>query len=354
MPPWPVGRRVLLVERQLVAVRRDHPVVEVAPLAIGERVDLPRPAADDAGADVLALAAGVRPGEAQHAVVLERQAAQLQRQVIADGLDQPRGGRPAVVLGAHGGRHALVLGGGEEALAPVPPPADHRVAVADLRREGARQLGFRAIVDHRFAGEQAEIPGVGAFELDRARDRARAERAGAAAARDDDVAQALGRDRRQRDIAEERVRHRHAVEQHLRPAGGVAAERAQGHPLGRGVGRAAVRPPELLEPGDVLQRVVEPPGAGGGNLLLVERGVVVGRRRRSLREPLAGDDDLVRGAGTGARSRVLRKGRSGGNRDRSERQVLELHGHPSNSLVDFVRADSEARLPCHLTFGRAA
>ena len=54
---------------------------------------------------------------------------------------------------------------------------------------------------------------------------------GTAAARDPDRAQPLGRNRAVRHIAEERIDHRHAVQQHQRAAGGIAAQRTQGGAL---------------------------------------------------------------------------------------------------------------------------
>ena len=250
LAPLPARRSVLLIEREVVSARGHHPVVVIAPLGIGERVHLPRPATDDPRTDVLPLAACRRAGEAQHAVVLEGQTAQLQRQVVADRLDQPGAGRPAIVFRAHRGGHTLVHRRGPEALAAVPSAADDREAVAHLRRERARQLGLAALVDQRRSSEQAEVRGIGAVEFDRAGQCAGAERPRSAAASDADTVEPFRRDRRQRNIAEERIGHRHAVEQHQRAAGGVAAQRPQGDTLRSWIRRAAVGTAELLKPGD--------------------------------------------------------------------------------------------------------
>ena len=285
--------RVALVERLLEAGRRDHDVREVAPLAVDQRIELPIAVTDQPEADVFALALAVGAHEAQGAVVVERHPARLQFDVRAERLDQPRLGGPAVVGGAGRRGHPLAFGRGPEALPAVPLAGDHREALAEFGRDAAAELGLAAIVDQGLPVEQAQFLRVCAFELDRAGKRARAERTRAAAAGHADVGDLVGHDRRQRDIAEHRIGHRHPVEQHLRAAGGVAVERAQGDALRAGVGRAAVRAAEFLESRDVRQRILDPARGGRDDLLARDVDHIVGGGRRRLIEPAPGDDDDV-------------------------------------------------------------
>src|SRR6185312_1354746 len=104
-----------------------------------------------------------------------------------------------------------------------------------------------------------------------------------------------------------------------RAAGGVTAQRAQGDALRAGVRRAAVRTAELLEAGDVLQRVLEAARAGRDDVLLVERDGVVGRRRRRLRQAATGDNDHRRLVGGGGG--ILSQCWSGRQRDGGKGQV---------------------------------
>src|SRR3546814_13663025 len=69
--------RIALVERLAEGGGRNHDVGEVARLDIGERIDLPRAAGDEADAGVLPLAHAVRALEAQGPFVVEDGAAKL-------------------------------------------------------------------------------------------------------------------------------------------------------------------------------------------------------------------------------------------------------------------------------------
>jgi hypothetical protein len=204
--------------------------------------------------------------------------------------------------------HALLGRSGEEPASAIPPGGERSEARSQARRQQRRELAFAPVVQQRGAGRRAERRGIAAGELHGAAERAGAERPRPAAAGDAHGAEPLGSQRRERDVAEERVRNGHAVEQHQRPAGGVAAQRAQRQPLRAGVGGAAVRAPELLEPGDRGKRILDPSRSGAGEYVAVELDGGIGGRGRGLPQAVTRDHDRL---GIRCVRRHLRRGRLG-------------------------------------------
>ena len=284
-------RRAPLVERLAKAGRTDHHVGKIARLDIAQRIELPAPATHQTQARVLPAARRIRTPEAQRAVVVEPQPARLQFDRVAQRRNQPQLRRPTFIARAHTGGDTLRLGCGIEPLPPIPPPADHCKSLPQPRRECSGGFALAAIVDQRAGAQQAQVARPRAFQLDRAGHGARAERARPTAARHPHRRQSLGRERAERDIAEERIGHRHPVEQHQAAAGSVAAQRAQRHALRRRVGRTAVRTAKLLKPGHPRQHILDPARCRAGQRLAGQHGHVIGRSGGGLLQRLAGDDD---------------------------------------------------------------
>ena len=145
-----------------------------------------------------------------------------------------------------------------KALAAIPAARQHAETAAQIARQRGAAFGFAAIVDEQLPAETAQRIGIGAGHLDSASQGPRAERAGTAAACHADAGKPFGRDRAEGDEAEERIAHRHAIQQHQRAAAGIAAQRPQRRPLRAGVGRTAVRTAELLEARHRAQRIFDP------------------------------------------------------------------------------------------------
>src|SRR3546814_3083494 len=84
----------------------------------------------------------------------------------------------------------------------------------------------------------------------------------------------------------------------LRAAGGVAAERTQRHALRGGVGGAAVRAAELLDPRDVGEDVLEPAAGVAGQPIAIDRdrsvGGGAGRERQRSEEHTSELQSLMR------------------------------------------------------------
>src|SRR5690606_38038253 len=108
----------------------------------------------------------------------------------------------------------LVARRGAEALAAIPAAGEGGESAVPLRRERGLELGVSAVVDEPLRADQAQLGRVEAFELDRAGQRAASERTRSAAPGYADDVELVGRERGQRHVAEERIEHRHAVEQH--------------------------------------------------------------------------------------------------------------------------------------------
>ena len=159
-----------------------------------------------------------------------------------------------------------------------------------------------------FARDRRQIAPGCADQFDRACDRPRAERTRPATARHPHRRQPIGRKCIERDIAEERIGQRNAVEQHQRPARGIAAERAQRHALRAGVGRAAVGSAKLLETGDVVQHVLDSPRRIPGEARTIDRDRAIGGNARRQRQRLAADDDI---GVVGRRQHALLRGAAG-------------------------------------------
>ena len=291
LPAQPRRRRVALVEHGHEAGRADHDVGEVARLHIADGIEFPRTAPDHAQAGVLPLDAAVRTVEPQRAFIAIGQPANLQFDILRQGRDPADLRGPAVECGARAERGAIAFGRGEEALPAVPAARGDHEAAPQTGAHAARQFGFAAVVDERLSGEAIQRVDPGAFQLDRTRQRACAERPRSAAPRDADLRKPLGRDRAERDIAEEGIAHRYTVEQHQCPTCGIAAQRAQRGPLRRGIGRTAVRPAELLEPGDRGQRVLDPARGNREQLVAVDYLRIVSGRGGGRIETRTGDDD---------------------------------------------------------------
>lgn len=137
------------------------------------------------------------------------------------------------------------------------------------------------------AAEPAQHIGIGARQFDCACQRARAKRAGAAAARHPHLRQPVRHNGAERDIAEEGICHRHPIEQHQSAAGSITAQCPQSGPLRRWIGRAAIRPAELLEPGDCAQSIFDPARTGRHQGIAINELDVISRAGRCGRQATA-------------------------------------------------------------------
>ncbi len=189
------------------------------------------------------------------------------------------------------------------------------------------------------SGETAQGVDAGALQLDRPCQRARTEGPGSPAPRYAHLRQALGRDCTEGDITEERIAHRHTVEQHQRSAGRIAAQRAQRRALRRSIGRTAVRTAELLETCDRAQRILDPARGYRHQLVTVDDLGIVGRRSGCLLQTAAGHDDhrIILGECWGSGAQRQRQAGTGhqaakqGHGGRRNRWNAELRG-PTNRL----------------------
>ncbi len=285
-----VRRRRRHRPRRIEADRRRR---EGRRVEIGERVVPPARAAGQADAAEEAGVVRHHPGHAARppVVVGERVEAERRRPGRDDGADRDA---VLVVRRADVGRAALGGGNDEIAVAAILARA-HGDAAAGERHGDPRPRAERAIAAAVDLGAQVRNrAGIGAGQLDRARQRALAERPAPGAAGDADARQPVGGEREPRDIAGERVGDRGAVEQDQRARSRIAADRAQRRALAGRVGGAAVGAAELLEPGDGAEKVLDPPG-GGRECAGGDRYRVIGDLARGPGE--RGDDDLRRQVG---------------------------------------------------------
>ncbi|CUS44394.1 hypothetical protein MGWOODY_Smn1166 [hydrothermal vent metagenome] len=251
-------RRVALVKRQLETRQADHLVGEVARLDIGERVDRPVAAMDQADARVLAFGAAVGALETQGAIVAEDEAPRLDLGFGVDRRDRADATGPVLEPGARVGNGTLRFGRGAIAIAPLPFARHGDEAAPQIWGQARRDILRIIAAVESAAGEQRKVGARRAREFDRPGDCAGAERSRATPARDSHARKTIGDQRVERDVAEERIGKRYPVEQYERPARCVPAQGAQRHALGRRIGRPAVRPAKLLEPGDIGQHVLDP------------------------------------------------------------------------------------------------
>jgi len=130
-----------------------------------------------------------------------------------------------------------------------------------------------------------------ALQLDRARQRARAEWPRTAPACDAYPADPLGRQLAEGDITEERIGDRHTVEQHQRPAGRIAAQRTQRDTLRARIAGSAVGAAELLESGHRPQGFLDTARWDGQQLVARDGARGIGRDGGRIFQPLPGHDD---------------------------------------------------------------
>jgi len=192
----PGRRRRALIEHGGKAGRGDHHIGEIARLHIGQRIELPRAAPDDAQARLLPLAGRCRAFEPERAGIAESRDAGLQLDIFCQRGNRAQGRVPAIKRCARGGGDALIIRRGEKSPPAIPAPAGHHKPSPQSPGQHTAEFAFGAAVDRRVAEKPARCSGIGAFQLDRARQCPRPERPRPAAARHPHLPQSLRRNRR--------------------------------------------------------------------------------------------------------------------------------------------------------------
>ena len=194
--------------------RADHHVAEIARLNIAEHIELPVPPTDQPQRGILPALRAVSPGEPQCAVIIIGQNFGLKFNIARNRHHRPQRCRPAIKPRPDTSRNALRQWRGPEPLPPVPAPADHGIARSEPGVKRGGQLAIAPVIDCRRALGQRQAAGRGADHINRPCNRARPKRPDPATTIDRDPVKPLSRQRRKRDMAKERIGHRHAIEHH--------------------------------------------------------------------------------------------------------------------------------------------
>ena len=131
-----------------------------------------------------------------------------------------------------------------------------KAATQSPARQYIRIYGIAAAIGN-VPDQSICLRGPEAGKLYRPGKRARAINAGTAATRDPRLAQSDGLKRRPGHPTAKGITLRHAVEHQQRARGGIAAQATQCRTLARSIGRARIRPAELLESSDIAQRIFD-------------------------------------------------------------------------------------------------
>ncbi len=281
-----------LIERAAETGRADDRVGEVARLQISDRIHRPRPAMHQPDARILPPGAAVRPAKTQRSVIAEHEPAHLQLRQIIERRDCPNPDRPVAIASPGRCGHALGEWRREETITALEPAGKGRKTAAEIGRKARGDLLRIVAAVKGTAVHPRQVAPRRADQFDRPRHCACAERPRAAAARHPHRRQPVTDDRGEGNMPEKRFGHRHPVEQHQRPAGGIAAQRPQRHTLRCWVGGSAVRSAKLLKPGDIAEHIFDPTRGITRQSFPLDHDRSIGRRTRWQRQ-IAIDDDNV-------------------------------------------------------------